>query len=199
MVFVLVHELGHLFFAKIIKVKTKGFYFIPFFGGAALVDNPYERWKDFFVAIGGPIFSTILSLVLLFICIKYDSSSLFLYSVTLFLINLLNLLPIYPLDGGRMVVAIGMSITDKFQWFIRIFGILLIIFLYYIKIINLFFLILFVLYYALTTLGELPDEDLYGERMKFWGITISVFSYLLIILLNFSPVIYLIYLASKQK
>ena len=49
------HECGHVWAMKRQGIKTKGFYFIPFFGGAAIADETFgTRWKEFVIAIMGP-------------------------------------------------------------------------------------------------------------------------------------------------
>jgi membrane-associated protease RseP (regulator of RpoE activity) len=96
--FVVIHELGHFFFLKILKVPTKGILFLPF-GGATLFEGKdvLNRWKNFLISLGGSVASLIYLLILIFL-FKVINFSIFL----LIFISIFNLLPIYPFDGGRI-------------------------------------------------------------------------------------------------
>ena len=109
-----VHEYGHIRAMKHFGLKTKGIYLIPFFGGVALSDDKINtRWQDVVIAIMGPPFGLLLSLVLWAIYAITDQ--IFFAALANFnaLINLINLIPILPLDGGHILKSICFSIHDK--------------------------------------------------------------------------------------
>src|SRR5438128_2372063 len=57
-----VHESGHVWAMRRCGVKTKGFYFLPFVGGAAVADSDFpSRKAEVYIAIMGPIWGLILS------------------------------------------------------------------------------------------------------------------------------------------
>jgi len=121
-----VHEYGHIRAMKYFGMKTKGIYLIPFVGGAAVGENNLNtRWQNVVISIMGPVFGTALSLI-----------ALLLYYITgqpIFaglaginaLLNLFNLLPILPLDGGHILKAITFSMHNVAGLLLCIGGILL--------------------------------------------------------------------------
>ncbi|WP_219340037.1 site-2 protease family protein [Spartinivicinus marinus] len=108
------HEYGHIRAMKYFGMKTKGIYLIPFFGGLALGDDKINtRWQDVVISIMGPSFGLFLSIVCL---ILYKlTGEIFFAGLAGFnaLLNLFNLLPILPLDGGHILKSISFSMDSK--------------------------------------------------------------------------------------
>jgi len=108
------HEYGHIKAMKYFGLKTKGIYLIPFVGGLALSDDKINtRWQDIVISIMGPFFGLILSIVCL---VGYWLTNIeILAGLAVFnaLLNLFNLLPILPLDGGHVLKSIAFSINSK--------------------------------------------------------------------------------------
>lgn len=125
MAMLFVHESGHVWAMRKSGIPTKGFYFIPFFGGAAVADREFHsRSEEFFVAIMGPIWGFLFAAVIM---IGYYISHDAIFAVIaswMALINLFNLLPINPLDGGRMLKSIAFSINTKLGMLVLYIGIL---------------------------------------------------------------------------
>jgi Zn-dependent protease len=121
-----VHEYGHIWAMKRTGMKTKGIYFIPFVGGAAVPDEDFTtREQEAFVAIMGPVFGLGLTLMvfsLFFITHKNMWAGI---SAWMALINAFQFLPIHPLDGGRIIKSVCMSIHKKLGYFILSVGFLL--------------------------------------------------------------------------
>lgn len=109
-----VHEYGHLLAAKFVGgVETGGFYFLPI-GGISLIKGwPLERWKRYVIAMGGPAIGIVLCFLGLFFYKTYNIASLNLIISTWILINIFNLIPMYPLDGGRVVFQIAASMLNE--------------------------------------------------------------------------------------
>ena len=107
------HEYGHIKAMKYFGLKTKGIYLIPFLGGLAMSDDKINtRWQDVVISIMGPFFGLILSVVCL---IAYWVTGLeILAGLAAFnaLINLFQLLPILPLDGGHILKSIAFSVNS---------------------------------------------------------------------------------------
>ncbi|MGK0271387.1 MAG: Zn-dependent protease [Cocleimonas sp.] len=108
------HEYGHIKAMKYFGLKTKGIYLIPFVGGLALSDSKINtRWQDIVISIMGPFFGLILSIACL---IGYWITGIeILAGLAVFnaLLNLFNMLPILPLDGGHVLKSIAFSINSK--------------------------------------------------------------------------------------
>lgn len=108
------HEYGHIKAMKYFGLKTKGIYLIPFVGGLALSDDKINtRWQDVVISIMGPFFGLILSIVALIGYWLTDIELLAGLAVFNALLNLFNLLPILPLDGGHILKSIAFSINSK--------------------------------------------------------------------------------------
>ncbi|MDX1300709.1 site-2 protease family protein [Photobacterium sp.] len=108
------HEYGHIRAMKYFGMKTKGIYLIPFLGGLALSDEKINtRWQDVVISIMGPLFGLIMSL--LCIVAYWITGEMFFAGLAVFnaLLNLFNLLPILPLDGGHVLKSISFSMNSK--------------------------------------------------------------------------------------
>ncbi len=103
------HEYGHLRAMKKFGIPTKGMYLIPFVGGIALGDKPRTQWEDVYISMMGPVYGLFLTAVFYVIYLVTDSHFCGLVASTSALLNLVNLFPVYPLDGGRVVKALVFS------------------------------------------------------------------------------------------
>lgn len=107
---ILVHECGHAFAMWRSGVPVKGIYFIPFFGGAAVSKGIAKtRARSAYIAINGPIWGTLLALGCFAAFAIGGGEHRFLGTLAAWgaFINLFNLLPIFPLDGGRLVASLA--------------------------------------------------------------------------------------------
>ncbi|GGK81886.1 site-2 protease family protein [Amphritea balenae] len=105
-----IHEYGHIRAMKHFGLRTKGIYLIPFVGGLALSDERINtRWQDVTIALMGPFFG--LGLSLLSLIAYWFTGSMFFAGLSAFnaLLNLFNLLPVLPLDGGHILKSIAFS------------------------------------------------------------------------------------------
>lgn len=112
---IIVHEYGHLTAMKNLGIKTKGIWLIPFVGGAAVASEEFGSYKnESYVAIMGPIYGilTIIPFYLLYIYTKDPIYSGIMSFIAL--VNVFNLLPINPLDGGRILKSIAFSFNSIF-------------------------------------------------------------------------------------
>jgi len=103
-----VHETGHLLAARMVGLKVGLPVFIPFMGALiALKEAPRNAWIEAIVGIGGPLLGSLGALAVAS-CYAFTENPLFLVlGYTGFFLNLFNLIPIVPLDGGRIVSAIS--------------------------------------------------------------------------------------------
>lgn len=107
------HEYGHIRAMKYFGMKTKGIYLIPFMGGLALSDEKINtRWQDVVISIMGPTFGLFMSIAALFA--YWFTGNIFFAGLATFnaLLNLFNLLPILPLDGGHILKSISFSMNS---------------------------------------------------------------------------------------
>lgn len=126
------HEYGHIKAMKYFGLKTKGIYLIPFVGGLALSDDKINtRWQDVVISIMGPFFGLLLSIVCLITYWLTDIEILAGLAVFNALLNLFNLLPVLPLDGGHVLKSIAFSINSKLGLVVCVLGAVLGIYLSY--------------------------------------------------------------------
>jgi Zn-dependent protease len=103
------HEYGHLRAMKKCGLPTKGMYLIPFVGGLAVGDMPKTRWQDVYISMMGPVFGLILTVAFYIVYLITGSHFAGLVASTSALLNLFNLIPVHPLDGGRVVKSLVFS------------------------------------------------------------------------------------------
>jgi Zn-dependent protease len=106
-VLLFVHEMGHVVEAKRQGLPVSAPVFIPFMGALiTLKQMPHNAWNEAKLAIAGPIIGSAGALALFLAGVALDSRALKALAFLGFFINLFNLLPVVPLDGGRIVAAL---------------------------------------------------------------------------------------------
>jgi stage IV sporulation protein FB len=115
---VVAHEFGHIFVARYFGVATPTVTLLPIGGVAQLERIPEKPSEEFLVAIAGPLVNVAIALVLIVVFgATLDANSLAgvdkgtvsmldrLAAVNLFLV-VFNLIPAFPMDGGRVLRAL---------------------------------------------------------------------------------------------
>lgn len=101
MLFALIHELGHLITGIILGLKVKSVTIMPF--GVSIHFEDYSGKyiiKKLIIALAGPLVNLII--VLLGLYNNWDEDIIY----ANMLIGMFNLIPLYPLDGGRILKCI---------------------------------------------------------------------------------------------
>jgi Zn-dependent protease len=94
--------------------------FIPFLGASIfLKEHPQNAWREFQLAFAGPFLGSLGALAVYGVAVAEDSNRLRAIAFLGFFINLFNLLPVVPLDGGRIVTAIHPAL-----WVLGLLGLL---------------------------------------------------------------------------
>jgi Zn-dependent protease len=100
---ILVHELGHYLEAKRQGLDAALPVFIPFVGAYVLLRNaPFDPWRNILVSIAGPLAGGAAAAALLVVGEAQDSRLLLALAYTGFFLNLINLVPVWILDGGQI-------------------------------------------------------------------------------------------------
>lgn len=96
----LIHELGHLIAAWATGMRVRSCTIMPY-GGELIIPGRHtaRRKHQFYVALGGPIATTILLIAVMFV--SFPGAELLIRIQ--FTLLALNLLPILPLDGGQII------------------------------------------------------------------------------------------------
>jgi Zn-dependent protease len=119
-VLLFVHEMGHVLEARRQGLPVSVPVFIPFMGAMITMKRmPHDAWREARLAIAGPIVGSLGALALYLLGVAYDSRPLKAIAFLGFLINLFNLIPVIPLDGGRISAALHPAL-----WFIGLLALL---------------------------------------------------------------------------
>lgn len=103
-----VHEMGHYIAARRRGLAVGLPTFIPFLGAwVELKDLPHDAETEAYVGLGGPLIGTIGALVCYLMARSYDTTWLLAVSYAGFFINLFNLIPLSPFDGGRITAVLS--------------------------------------------------------------------------------------------
>lgn len=103
-----VHEMGHVIQLRREGVEASAPIFIPFLGAlVAAKSMGKDAAAEARVGLAGPILGTIGTLIPLAIWLATDSDLWRALAYIGFFINLINLLPVLPLDGGRAMAVLG--------------------------------------------------------------------------------------------
>lgn len=104
---VLLHELGHYGAMRLFGYRDTSIFFIPFFGGAVTGRKPDARlFEELLVLFAGSLPGLLLAAALLVSGVASDRLLVGDAIKILAFVNAFNLLPILPLDGGRIVHAL---------------------------------------------------------------------------------------------
>lgn len=110
---VLFHEYGHTQAMKLVGVQPKGIWAIPFMGGVAFMAPPETRYQEAVIAFGGPLFGMV-SVAPLALIYTYTHNPIWAaYASMIALVNLINLVPIGLLDGGRITQSVVASMNSR--------------------------------------------------------------------------------------
>ena len=114
--FAFLHELAHMLISLILGFKPRSMEIMPF--GFSLNLTPKKNdfktkikksnlveLKYIYVAIAGPLLNLIIAAVFSYISLKVNSEIIDLITYSNLIIFIFNLIPIYPLDGGRVLYS----------------------------------------------------------------------------------------------
>ncbi len=120
-VLLLVHEMGHVFQLRREGVEASAPMFIPFLGAVVMAKSlGRDAAAEARVGLAGPVLGTLGCLVPLAIWQATGNELFQALAFTGFFLNLFNLLPVLPLDGGRAMAAL-----TPWMWFVG-YGLLIV-------------------------------------------------------------------------
>lgn len=103
-----VHEMGHVIAMNKEGFKTNAPVFIPFVGAMLFSPKGMDRRQEAVIGIGGVVLGGIVSFALLGIYYYlYPSNYILQLAYIGLFLNLFQMIPLTPLDGGRVVQAVG--------------------------------------------------------------------------------------------
>jgi Zn-dependent protease len=107
-VLMFVHEMGHVIQLRREGIKASAPMFIPFLGAAVFMKElPKDAGAEARVGLAGPILGTVGCLAVAGLWLATGDPFFEALAYTGFLLNLFNLIPMVPLDGGRAMAALA--------------------------------------------------------------------------------------------
>lgn len=143
---IFIHELGHVAAAKRKGLPVSAPFFIPFVGALVMMKrHPRDAVTEAYIAYGGPFIGTLgatAAFAIGWLGLQGGGGAGWYIWIVIakigFMLNLFNLLPMQPLDGGRIASAVS-----RWLWIIGLIGGALLIFY-----LNAWILIIFWLLFA---------------------------------------------------
>jgi membrane-associated protease RseP (regulator of RpoE activity) len=116
------HEMGHFLLMKYFKYEDLRMLFIPLMGAFVQGSKKhYSQKESFLVIAAGPFPGVIFGIVVLFLANHYQQNWLLEFSFLFLFLNVINLLPIDPLDGGQLF---KLFVRKKRDLFLLVFALL---------------------------------------------------------------------------
>lgn len=136
----LIHEFGHYIFAKKLGYRMSSFRLMPFGAELNCENRFFESRDEVLIATAGPLFNIVSSVLLVSLWWIFPSLYFFTYEIVFesMILALINLLPAYPLDGGRIVLGLASGKFDRNKC------------LKVLKISNVIFVVLFIVAFIIT-------------------------------------------------
>ncbi len=122
---IFVHEMGHVIAAKWKKIPVSAPMFIPGMGALiTLKEFPRDALTEAYIGYGGPLLGTIGATAVWGLYYVTGNTLFLALATTALLINLFNMVPVSPLDGGRITAALspmlwGVGLVGLFVWFLN--------------------------------------------------------------------------------
>lgn len=174
----LLHELAHYFAAKLLGYKLNKIVFMPYGAGLSGQSNIFEPKHEIIIALAGPLLN--IFLVLCCVALWWVEPITYAYSYLFMEANLVlgvfNLLPIFPLDGGRVVVAYFGDKTSKYKLYgiMKVVGIacsIVFCFMFVLSVfsklnLTLFFIAVFLFVSSFTNVSDVYYERSYIKNFK---------------------------------
>ena len=124
---VLLHEFGHAFVSSRYRIRTIEIVMYPI-GGVARLERPPKPWEEFWIALTGPAVNLAIA-AFIFALLYSEKRPINLFALVqpsdanladrIALANLIlagfNLLPAFPMDGGRMLRAILSRMKSEYE------------------------------------------------------------------------------------
>lgn len=113
MLFAFIHELGHMLAGVLLNLKPKSLSLMPLGISITFETYGYKKlieMKKIILAVAGPLTNFLIAILIAVLHIDRNLKEIIIYSNIL--IGVFNMIPLYPLDGGRILKGI---IRNKFS------------------------------------------------------------------------------------
>jgi Zn-dependent protease len=123
---VLLHEFGHAFVSSLYGIRTLEIVMYPI-GGVARLERPPKPWEEFWIALTGPVVNLAIAVTIfailysqkrainLFALVQPDANLADRIALANLVLAGFNLLPAFPMDGGRMLRAVLSRLKSEYE------------------------------------------------------------------------------------
>ena len=112
---IFIHELGHYYVAKYCGYKLSKFSLSPYGVSLSYYGQTLEQKDEIYIALAGPVVNLVVALIT--VAFWWIFPTFYLVSYNFVEVNLIialtNLLPAFPLDGGRVFVSLFSNIVER--------------------------------------------------------------------------------------
>ena len=121
---IFIHEAGHLVAMKIYGYKDVKMFFIPFFGAAVSGKNDnISASKKAIISLSGPLPGILIGFILIIFSVLSREPLIYKIGAMFILLNGLNLLPLFPFDGGRFMSELFFIRNKYFEFIFKVIAI----------------------------------------------------------------------------
>lgn len=115
---IFIHELGHFAVMKMFKYKDLSIFFIPLLGALASGQkDEISQKQKVIIALSGPLPGVLIGTIMWITSMRFGNEFLSRCGNIFIYLNLFNLLPIMPLDGGRIIKSLFFQSNEKINIF----------------------------------------------------------------------------------
>lgn len=219
---VILHEYAHFFVAKSLGYKLKQVCLLPYGAQLNLSKSISNSNHEILIAISGPLFN--LFLAILFIAVWWIFPITYIYTEMFvnanLIIALFNLLPLSPLDGSRILLALLSKLNKRSQGYkiVNILNVIVSILLFILFVLSAFYklnitlgiIAIFIFvgafekdeayeYLPLLTLVKHNREFQYPLRIKYYAVTKKISKYKIYRLINQDYYLVIVVLSENMK
>ena len=121
-VLILVHEMGHFISARYYRIPVTAPTFIPLFGAYVLLKSrPMNPWTNAIISYAGPLAGGLGGWACYYLACYYDKEWLMAVALYTFILNLVNLAPVPPLDGSHIWICFSRNRTPDMVFTDRVY------------------------------------------------------------------------------
>ena len=107
---IFLHESGHFIAMKLFGYKGINMTFVPFMGAFVSGEaTHFSKYKKIIMLLAGPLPGIIIGMLLLFLYQQQNQEQYYIAALAFMLLNIFNLLPVSPLDGGQFIETLFFS------------------------------------------------------------------------------------------
>jgi stage IV sporulation protein FB len=129
-----IHEMGHFSLMKLFGYRDVNMFFIPFMG--AMVSGEKEdvtQSQRTWVLLAGPVPGIIIGILLFYWGLEINQDKMKWAGLIFMSLNVFNLFPVEPLDGGRLLETLFIGKNEMLRYFFLVASIVLLLWVSYVS------------------------------------------------------------------